>query len=158
MGNALREDAQQFVENVGLAYERAGLPRMAGRILGWLLVCDPPQQSAADLAAGLAASKGSISAMTRMLIQVGLIERTSLPGARRDYFHIRPNAWIDAMTRELATVALFRQLAERGLAILAAAPPEQRARLEDMRAIYAFFERELPALLEHWHEFQRNKP
>ncbi|MBA3470937.1 MAG: hypothetical protein H0T53_14985 [Herpetosiphonaceae bacterium] len=93
-----RTHARQFVEKVGLLYEQVGLQRMAGRILGWLLICDPPAQSAADLAAALDASKGSISGITRQLFQ-----------------------------------------------------PVHRQRLETMRNIYGFFERELPALLERWH-------
>jgi hypothetical protein len=33
---------QRFIDEVGLYSERAGLPLLAGRILGWLLVADPP--------------------------------------------------------------------------------------------------------------------
>jgi len=151
MDEAQRLTRLQFVETVGLFYDQAGLPRMAGRILGWLLICDPPEQTAADLSAMLGASKGSISAMTRLLAQMGLIERISLPGDRRNHFHIRPNAWIEVVMRELAGVGRFRQLAESGLAVIADAPAATRERLETMRDIYGFFERELPALLERWH-------
>ena len=45
-----QQDQQHFVEEVGLLFEHAGLPRMAGRILGWLLICDPPHQSPGELA------------------------------------------------------------------------------------------------------------
>jgi DNA-binding transcriptional regulator GbsR (MarR family) len=47
---------------------------MAGRILGWLLISDSPHQSSEQLVNGLEASKGSISSMTRLLIQINLIE------------------------------------------------------------------------------------
>ncbi|MFQ3629252.1 MAG: MarR family transcriptional regulator, partial [Cyanobacteriota bacterium] len=75
-----------FVEEVGLMFELIGLPRMAGRIFGWLLISQPPHQSSGELAEVLQASKGSISSMTRLLIQLGLIERLPLPGDRRDFF------------------------------------------------------------------------
>ncbi len=52
--------------------------RMAGRMLGWLLICDPPHQSMNAIADVLQASKGSISTMTRLLIQLDLIERTGI--------------------------------------------------------------------------------
>lgn len=48
---------------------------MVGRALGWLLVCEPPEQSAAELAETLQASKGSISTATRVLLRLGFIER-----------------------------------------------------------------------------------
>lgn len=70
---------QFFAEDVGLVFENIGLPRMAGRVLGWLLVCDPPHQSMLELVEALSASKASISNTTRMLIEIGLIERISLP-------------------------------------------------------------------------------
>ena len=50
-----------FVEDVAVFLESFGLLRMAGRILAWLLICEPPEQSAADLARVLQASKGAIS-------------------------------------------------------------------------------------------------
>ena len=81
-------EERNFVEEVGLFFEQTGMPRMAGRILGWLLISDPPHQSTDELAGGLIASKGSISTNTRLLIQIGLIERLSLPGVRHDYFRI----------------------------------------------------------------------
>ncbi len=36
----------RFIEDVGLALQSAGLLRMAGRVLGMLLLADAPEQSA----------------------------------------------------------------------------------------------------------------
>ncbi|MEE8346330.1 MAG: MarR family transcriptional regulator [Dehalococcoidia bacterium] len=141
---------QHFVEEVGLFFEQRGVPRMAGRVLGWLLICEPPHQSADDLAEALLASKGSISTATRLLIRLGMIVRTSLPGQRRDYFVIRPDSWNWAMHEALTKVTEFRSLAEQGLELLDGKDPEVRQRLEDMRAVYTFFEREWGALVEQW--------
>ena len=38
-----------------------GMTPMAGRMRGWLLICDPPEQTAAELADALQASRGAIS-------------------------------------------------------------------------------------------------
>ena len=48
-----------FVEEFGRLLEEEGAPRIAGRILGWLLICEPPYQSFNDLVGVLGASKGS---------------------------------------------------------------------------------------------------
>ena len=157
MNDQEKAEQLQFVEGVAQMYEVVGLPRIAGRILGWLLICDPPTQTASELATALGASKGSISSMTRLLMQFSLIERTSLPGDRRDYFYIRPEMWKAVVAKELGSVGALRQLAERGLTLLADAPPATRARLEMMRDIYGFFERELPALLERWEAHKREQ-
>jgi len=140
---------KSFVEQFGIAFEQTGLPRMAGRILGWLLLSDSPHQSADELAKGLAASKGSISGTTRLLIQLGLIERLSLPGVRHDYFRLRPDAWKNIMRHGLEDeIKMFRQLAEHGLLLFSGKTPLTINWLEDMRDIYAFLEREFPVLME----------
>lgn len=141
-GDQRSADLAHFVEEVGLMFEQGGMPRMAGRILGHLLTAQPPHQSADDLAKALHASKGSISTMTRLLMQIYFIERISLPGDRRDYFRIAPNAWTRMSRARTPQITQIRQLAERGLDLLEGAPAEQRERLEEMRDFYAWYERE----------------
>jgi len=74
---AITPEEAAYVEEVGVIYEGMGFPRMAGRIIGWLLICDPPHQSQAQLGAVLHASKGSISTMTQMLLRTGLVKRVT---------------------------------------------------------------------------------
>jgi len=155
-GSTRRFEAMHFVEDVGLLLERQGIPRMAGRIIGWLLICDPPHQSASQLAQVLGASKASISTMTRLLIEMGLIEQVGVPGQRRDHFHIKPGAWDEVMRETLEEIILGRQLADRGLELLDGKSAELKQRLREAREVYAFFEEEYPALLERW-ERQRKK-
>ncbi|MEB3356118.1 MAG: MarR family transcriptional regulator [Synechococcales bacterium] len=151
-------EAIYFAEEMGLMFEKVGFPRMAGRIFGWLLISDPPQQTSQDLAHILQASKGSISSMTRLLIQIGLIERTSIPGERRDYFQIRPNAWTQLAEQRLAQIATFRRLAERGLDLLSDAPPTLKQRLQEMHDVHAFWEQELPQLNQRWEREWQGRP
>jgi DNA-binding transcriptional regulator GbsR (MarR family) len=90
--------------------------------------------------------------MTRLLLQISLIERISLPGQRRDYFRIKPHAWTELTRQRMTQITLFRQLAERGLEMLPGKPPQLRQRLEEMRDMHAFLEQELPMLLERWEQ------
>lgn len=148
---------QHFIEEVGLMFETLGMPRMAGRIFGWLLIAEPPYQSPGELADMLQASKGSISTMTRLLTQLSLIERVALPGQRRDYYCIKPGAWTQMSKARLATITAFRQLAEKGLDILKDDEAERSLRLEEMRDIHAFWEKELPALHDRWEKEWEDK-
>ena len=152
MNDEQQLEEKRFVEDVGLVFEQTGMARMAGRILGWLLISDPPHQTTSELAEVLLASKGSISTMTRLLIRIGLIERTSLPGERHDYFRLKPNAWHQMLKDSLVQVAAARQLAEHGLELLEGKAHVNRLSLEEMRNMYAFFEQELPVLLERWEQ------
>lgn len=139
-----------FVEDVGLVMEHLGLPRMAGRILGWLLICDPPYQSLGAIAGALQASKGSISTMTRLLIDLELVDRISLPGERRDYYQLDTRAWPQVLQARLAMVTEVRELADHGLDLLAAEPEPVTRRLRSVRNMYAWFERELLDLFDRW--------
>ena len=155
MDNERQVEEKHYVEEFGMVFEQTGLPRMAGRILGWLVISDPPHQSTSELAEALMASKGSISTMTRLLIRIGLIERVSLPGQRRDYFRIKPSAWHQLLEDSLVQTTTFRQLMEHGLLLLGDKSLLTRQWLEEMRNMYAFFEREFPALLERWEQERR---
>ena len=157
MDDNRQAEEQNFVEEVGIVFEQTGLPRMAGRILGWLLLSNPPHQSTDELTSALMASKGSISTMTRLLIQIGLIERLSLPGVRHVCFRIRPGALQHLLRKKVEVLTIFRQLAERGLELAEGKSPVTRQGLENMRDMYAFFERELPALLERWEQERKIK-
>jgi len=151
MKDNLQAEEKQFAEEVGIVFEQTGMPRMAGRILGWLLISDPPHQSTEQLTKALLASKGSISTMTRLLIQLGLIERRSLSGVRHDFFRLRSDAWQHMVGRGLTDeIRMVRQLAERGLELLGGNPPVTRKWLEEMFDVYTFLEREFPTLLEKW--------
>ena len=148
-------EKKHFVEDVGLLFEEGGMPRMAGRIVGWLLICNPPYQSPSELAEILGASKASISTMTRLLLQAGLIERIGVPGHRRDYFRLKPDAFYTLMQHNLEEIKNGLQLVERGMALVAGQPPELRQRLKHVREMYAFFDREYPRLHERWERQQK---
>ncbi len=150
MDNDLLLEEKRFVEEVGIAFEQMSMTRMAGRIIGRLMIADPLHQSTDELAEALMASRASISTITRFLIQVGLIERFSLTGVRQDYFRIRPDVWHQLIRQRATQLTTLRRLAERGLKVIEGKPHPNRKWLEETRDMYAFFEREFPALVERW--------
>ncbi len=144
------DQRQQFVEDSGLFFEKLGLTRMAGRIIGWLLVCDPPHQTMGDLVDALQASKSSISTSVRQLEQYALIQRFTRPGERRDYYRLAPDIWVWSFKARMHLVTEMRELAEHGLTLLEGEAPEHRRRLELMRDVNGYLEREFPKLLDGW--------
>jgi DNA-binding transcriptional ArsR family regulator len=141
---------ERFIEEVGIMLElEAGAPRMVGRTLGWLLVCQPQEQSASELAHTLQASKGSISTATRVLLRMGLIERVRMRGERFDRFRAQPEMWDEFIWRE-DQFREPRRVLRIGLDALADEPAERRAPLEQMDAIYAWWEQRIGALREEY--------
>lgn len=149
-------EQQEYIEEVGIFFERFGLARMVGRVLGVFLI-RPREHSAEELASVLQASRGSISQATRVLVEWGLVRRASKPGERRDYFSIRPGAWEEVMRREVEWISALREMAERGMALVDSGVPEERRNLEEMRDLFAYLEKEYPALLRRWEEDKREE-
>ena len=146
----MTHDEATFVEEIGQFLGASGMTPMAGRMWGWLLICDPAEQTASQLAEELHASRGAISGTARLLAAAGLVRRSRRRGDRREYFTAPPGALLTILAGAGASYRRFREIAEDGLAILADRPPADRARLQEIRDAYAFFEREYPALIERY--------
>jgi len=83
----MHQDVQTFIERMGLLMEQDGMPRIGGRIYGLMLV-SPGECSLDDIADALGVSKASVSNDARLLDRLGLVERVSRPGDRRDYYQV----------------------------------------------------------------------
>ena len=71
--------SENFIERMGMIAQADGLPRIAGRIMG-LIILEGGPYSFGELAKRLSVSRGSISTNTRLLENMGVIERTAKPG------------------------------------------------------------------------------
>ncbi len=141
-------EAKHFIEDIGLFFEQMGMPRTAGRILGVLLIADPPAQSITDIADTLMTSKSSVSTMARLLVEDGLIERVASPVPRRDYYRFKPGGWILYMRRWLGLMSELHHITERGLRLLADRPPEMQERLQEAHDLFSLVEERFPAIIE----------
>src|SRR3954454_10933485 len=146
----LSDSIRRYVDETGLLLENAGLPRIAGQVLGWLQVCEPETQSLAAIASALGVSRASVSTSSRLLEHVGILERTIQPGDRRDYYRICRDAWHRFMQTRIDTMRRLRRNADHGLRVLDGESPGRRERLDRMRRLYAFLEQEMPKLLERF--------
>jgi DNA-binding transcriptional regulator GbsR (MarR family) len=63
----------------GVVLAGMGMPQAYGKLLGWLLICDPQAQSGAELVAALGLSKGSVSAGLRTTRDFYAFIETEMP-------------------------------------------------------------------------------
>ncbi len=139
---------KQFVEKAETFFETQHLPRMAGRLLGWLLICDPPVQSAREIGETLQMSKGSVSVITRQLSQMGLIEKVAQIGARGDFYRINPNAGVSMLLARQVEFERLCDLSNQGLALLEKENPQNRRRLLAVNRMSAMAVEEISRLIE----------
>ncbi|BDS05660.1 hypothetical protein NT6N_07000 [Oceaniferula spumae] len=79
--------SEEFIEDMGLVYQGDGLPRIAGRIIGYLIIVDTPC-SLQGLAEALQVSRASVSTNTRLLEQLGMIIRVAKAGERQQFYRL----------------------------------------------------------------------
>ena len=146
MTHAGASGLRQYVEEFGTVLAGLGLPPAYGKLLAWLLVCDPPAQSVSEIANGTGLSMGSASTGARMLERAGVIRRVAAPGRRGRFYEMAP----DALARRAVDPHQYRQLRElldHGLALLGDEPGPRTERLRMTRDFYLFLERELAKLV-----------
>lgn len=144
-----------FGDRLGRFFEHNGLPRMAGRIMGHLLVCVPAEQTFDEIVSAAGASRSSVSVATQFLIRIGIVERFGVPDDRRDRYRLRDGAWTSMLQQDIAAARELRELAEDGLGLMKGQPRAGSARLLAMREFYTFLETSLTPLLTQWQNKRR---
>lgn len=140
----MKPEQSEFVEESGRFWESLGMSRTAGRLIGWMMVCEPAHQSAAELVSALDISTGSVSTQVRMLEQLGMIERVTFRGDRSTYFHLRDHVWARMMEGEVGRLENLRKFADSAQNVL---PSERPDRVTELASVTEFFINEWPALL-----------
>jgi hypothetical protein len=146
-----KDEELLFADHVGRFYaHNHSFPPVAGRLLGYLLICEPSQQTIDALGDALMASRSAIAGAVKMLEGLGYVARTRRAGERVDRVSLRPEALeprnFGPLFKEQA--ALFRE----GLELLPDQPSAQRAALQELLALAQFFGERLPQLTAEWQE------
>jgi DNA-binding MarR family transcriptional regulator len=139
-----------IADHVGRFYARRyGMAPMVGRLLGYLAVCEPRQQTISELADALLASRSAIAGAVNTLEILGLIRRSRAAGERMDRVYIDMSS-SHAMGFDVSEYQEQKELAEEGLRLLADAPAERRALLLEWVAFADFLVERLPVLEQEW--------
>ena len=113
MTKKANEGETRFVERAGLIFEREGFSRIAGRIFG-LLMLSPTELSLEEVSDRLGVSRASVSTESRRLMDHGIVERTSRPGDRKDYYVIATDHYIRSLEQRFETTRQFVALLDEG--------------------------------------------
>lgn len=139
-----------FADHMGRFYARRyPFPPMVGRLIGYLAVCDPPDQTINELADALLASRSAIAGAIKMIEGLGYIGRTRAAGERMDRIRLQLNS-PSAMGMDTSEYEEMRELAREGLEVIADAPIERRAALLEMAAFMDFLVEQIARMREDW--------
>jgi DNA-binding MarR family transcriptional regulator len=142
----------EFADQVGRFFARQyGMSPATGRVAGWLLICDPPAQTAAEIAEALQMSRSAVGAAVSTLEPQGMLRRTRAVGERADRIMIH-SSFAEQSLESAGEYEALAGLARRGLEVIADAPLDRRARLIGMIALAEFLVERMPKLAEEWRE------
>lgn len=147
----------EFVEQIAVVFQADGMPRVAGRLFGLLLVSSKPR-SLDELAKKLRVSKASISVNARLLEEKGIVERIGRQADRRDYYQIAD----DILERMLEQrIAKIRRV-QRSLADVRAQCTFEhqtvRSRLENLELAHNALLDATGRTLEEWRARKNTRP
>ena len=142
------KERTRFIEQLGRLAEGEGLPRIAGRMLGSLML-DPASCSLEQLALQLNVSRASVSTNGRLLESLGLIQRVTVPGDRRDYWQI-PDPFSSLLQVGIRRMRVM-QSAVREMREESPSAALTDTRLNEIESLYDDAIAQAQRLLARWH-------
>jgi DNA-binding transcriptional regulator GbsR (MarR family) len=145
-----RDEEITFADHVGRFYARRyAFPPMVGRVLGYLLVCEPPEQSIAELSEALLASRSAITGALDVLERLHALRRSRAAGERMDRVRLDFSA-AEARGFDITEYQELGDLAREGLEVLKDAPAERKADALEMAAFADFLVEQTQRMHEEW--------
>ena len=129
--------------------EKYGFAPATGRLIGYLAVCQPMEQSINDISEILLMSRSAINGAIKTLETMGLVRRTRPAGTRADLISLNPPDW-RSTGFEPGEYVQMAALAREGLELLKDASPERRQPLEMVVSMNEFLADRIPKLYDEW--------
>ncbi|MEV5743866.1 transcriptional regulator [Microbispora rosea] len=132
---AEQDQLLEWAERVAMYLARDGVPPIAGRVLGWLMICNPREQSAGQISEAIGASRASLTSNLRLLTGMGFLTWRTRPGERTVYYRMADEAWAVVVRRQIAGIAAFLDITSQGLDLVGA-DTDQAARIRQAHAAF----------------------
>jgi uncharacterized protein with PIN domain len=140
----------EFVEHAAAVFVAQGFPPMPARVLMALTASDEGRLTSQELQAQLAVSAAAVSHAVGYLETVGMLQRATEPGGRRQVYRLSGStSWytasLDRRDQMLGIAAVFRD----GRAELPDGSAAQD-RVVEIAEFFEFLARRMPELLQEW--------
>lgn len=138
-----------FPLSLGELFQQQGWPRLTGRVIGELLLAEPPYLSSAELCERIGCSKSHLSAAIQHIDAMGMLERFGMPGSRKDHYRLTHDAFAVSMRKAVEPSRRMAAAAERALSEV-----DEGSRAAEeiglMRDFYVYFTRRLKEIVEEF--------
>jgi DNA-binding transcriptional regulator GbsR (MarR family) len=124
-------------------------------VVGFLLVCDPRDQTIGELSDALLASRTAITGALNVLERTDVIRRSRSAGERVDRIRLDMSS-PQSKGFDVSEYQQLGDLAREGLEVLKDAPPERRVELLELAAFADFLVDQIRALQHDWEAHRAN--
>ncbi|MFN3530136.1 MAG: GbsR/MarR family transcriptional regulator [Bacteroidia bacterium] len=154
----LSPEKQAYLQEFGLFFEKLGPGRIAGLILGYLLVSDRAEVSFNELVAGLDASKASVHNQLKMLEQMGFVKSLRFTGDRKTYYRIGARDMGEMTVKRMGMTVVFVSLMRKGLELKENQHDDAANFLRDTAGFYEWLHGRMQELLAEWEQIRDQQP
>lgn len=147
-----KEKQEELIGRIGVFSEKSGYPPLVAKMIGLLLVSDPPQQTFEEIQTRLMSSKSAVSTGLNMLMDRGIVEYITFIGDRKRYFKVNTERWLALAQENLLNVAKNIGLFNDILQYRKAYTNDEKftAGVEEVHDFHVFLAGEFPRLLDKW--------
>ena len=154
---ATQADRQRQVERIGVSFEKVGISPVGARIIGLLMVAEPPYLSFDDLVEATQASKSSVSTALKFLQTEGLVDYITFSGDRKRYFQLYSSTWVEIMKDRVTAFTSLRKVISETLELRSSQYPEFNHTLAEVVELYQALEKKMMKAIEDWDKEREKK-
>jgi DNA-binding transcriptional regulator GbsR (MarR family) len=141
---------RECIEKFGVFFKKAGHQSLMGRLIGYLMVANPPYKSFEEIMEFLVCSKSAVSNVLNMLMAYGFVDYISFAGNRKRYFKLNHGAWDTYFNSEIRETLVFKGLVREAMELRKQEYGDVNQGLEELYLLLETFEQEFPSIREKW--------
>ena len=148
---------KELVERIGVVVEKAGFQPAVGRVLGCLMVSDPPYKTFDEIQRYLGISKSAVSNALNGLMSREMVDYITMPGDRKRYFQLAAHGMISQMEKKIGLHSAMPQLLHMVVEARSNKYPEFNRSLLETSEFLSFMEKEINAAIDKWETLKAKK-
>ncbi len=146
-GVASDERTRQQVEKLGVIFEQTGVGPMVGRVVGCLILAEPPYKSFDEIVSFLGASKSAVSNALTLLQSLAVVDYFKQPGDRKRYFRLNIDQWEDFIHHGyVQMLSRLNAAMDETLSMRSPAYPEFNKKLREVSGYFKLYAEQVAAL------------
>jgi DNA-binding transcriptional regulator GbsR (MarR family) len=113
--NNLNKEQKALIERYGAMLKSMGSTTAIGKVIGYLIITEPPHHSFEEIQSDLNLSKGAVSNTLKIMEVQGLIEYFTVSGDRKRYFRLALKNREFLLMRQIAETDRFISIMQDSL-------------------------------------------